>query len=71
METIKIKYHDPDVLRIDKIKKGDWIDLRSAEDITLKAGERVMQGVFVPFLKADNGNSNNERTGGTGSTGAK
>lgn len=41
------------------------------EDITLKAGERVMQGVFVPFLKADNGNSNNERTGGTGSTGAK
>ena len=39
METIKIKYHDPDVLRIDKIKKGDWIDLRSAEDITLKAGE--------------------------------
>ena len=39
METIKIKYHDLDVLRIDKIKKGDWIDLRSAEDITLKAGE--------------------------------
>ena len=39
METIKIKYHDPDVLRIEKIKKGDWIDLRSAEDITLKAGE--------------------------------
>ena len=39
METIKIKYHDSDVLRIDKIKKGDWIDLRSAEDITLKAGE--------------------------------
>ena len=39
METIKIKYHDPDILRIDKIKKGDWIDLRSAEDITLKAGE--------------------------------
>lgn len=39
MGTIKIKYHDPDVLRIDKIKKGDWIDLRSAEDITLKAGE--------------------------------
>ena len=39
METIKIKYHDPDVLRIDKIKTGDWIDLRSADDITLKAGE--------------------------------
>ena len=39
MGTIKIKYHEPDVLRIDKIKKGDWIDLRSAEDITLKAGE--------------------------------
>lgn len=39
MGTIKIKYHDPDVLRIEKIKKGDWIDLRSAEDITLKAGE--------------------------------
>lgn len=39
------------------------------KDITLKAGERIMQGVFVPFLVADNGNTEEERIGGTGSTG--
>lgn len=36
---LKIKYHDPDLIRLSKIEQGDWIDLRSAEDITLKAGE--------------------------------
>lgn len=35
---IEIKYHtniDP----IEKTDKGDWIDLRAAEDVSLKAGE--------------------------------
>lgn len=40
-ETIKIKYHTD---KIDKLKtiegdKSDWIDLRAAEDVTMKAGE--------------------------------
>jgi dUTP pyrophosphatase len=36
--TIKIKYHAP-VERIGRIEQGDWIDLRAAEDVTMKAGE--------------------------------
>ena len=38
MKTIKIKYKDG-VKHIDKLKVGDWIDLRSAETIKLRAGE--------------------------------
>ncbi len=36
---IKIKYFDKDLIRIEKIEKGDWIDLRAAETVELKAGE--------------------------------
>lgn len=39
METIRIKYLSDKVDKLEKITKGDWIDLRAAEDITLKAGE--------------------------------
>lgn len=35
---IKIKYFT-DIEKIGKIEKGDWIDLRAAEDTVLKAGE--------------------------------
>jgi len=38
-KIIKIKYFDPDMPRIEKIDKGDWIDLRSAINVSLKAGE--------------------------------
>lgn len=37
--TIKVKYFDDTLERISKISIGDWIDLRAAEDIALKAGE--------------------------------
>jgi dUTP pyrophosphatase len=37
--NIKIKYFTNEIDRIQKIDKGDWIDLRSAQDIVLKAGE--------------------------------
>jgi dUTP pyrophosphatase len=43
----------------------------SNEDVTLEAGERIAQGIFVPFLVADNGNTEKEREGGIGSTGTK
>lgn len=38
METIRIKYLSG-IDHIQKIHKGDWIDLRCAEDTELKAGE--------------------------------
>lgn len=39
METILIKYHDEDILPIEKISVGDWIDLRSAEDVFIEEGD--------------------------------
>jgi dUTP pyrophosphatase len=38
METIKIKYHDYEIPHIEKIKIGDWIDLRAAEDVVIREG---------------------------------
>jgi len=40
METIKIKYLSDKIEKLCYIDgKSDWIDLRAAEDVTLKAGE--------------------------------
>ena len=41
METIKIKYFDNDIDKLEYIggNKSNWIDLRSAETINLKKGE--------------------------------
>lgn len=39
------------------------------EDVTLKAGEKMMQGIFVKYGVTDNDNAEGERTGGFGSTG--
>lgn len=40
MEKVKIKIkYFTDIEKIAKIDKGDWIDLRAAEDTILKAGE--------------------------------
>ena len=39
MLQIKIKYFHEQLERIQKVTVGDWIDLRAAEDITLKAGQ--------------------------------
>jgi dUTP pyrophosphatase len=41
MEIIKVKYLK-DIQKIERFNVGDWIDLRSAEDITMKAGEYRM-----------------------------
>lgn len=50
--NIYIKYFSDDIVRIEKISKGDWIDLRSAEDVELKAGEwkaiRLGIGMILP-----------------------
>lgn len=36
---IKVKYFSDNIEKIKKIEKGDWVDLRSAEEVELKAGE--------------------------------
>lgn len=38
-KSIKVKYFTDKIDKIQKIDKGDWVDLRSAETIELKAGE--------------------------------
>ena len=40
METIKIKYFSEEIERLGYVAgKSDWIDLRSAEEVVMKAGE--------------------------------
>ena len=39
MEIIKIKYLSSEIDKIVKKDNGDWIDLRSAETVEMKAGE--------------------------------
>ena len=40
-DVIKIKYFR-DVQKIEEISGGDWLDLRAAEEVTMKAGEFKM-----------------------------
>ena len=47
-ETIKIKYHTDEIEKLRYIDgKSDWIDLRAAEDVELKAGEFKMISLGV------------------------
>jgi len=48
IETIKIKYH-ADVEHIKAIEQGDWIDLRTAEEVTMVKGDyrRISLGVSM------------------------
>lgn len=39
MESIKIKYFDDEIKKINKIDKGDWIDLRASETVVINKGE--------------------------------
>lgn len=51
METIKIKYFT-DIEPVAPMCKGDWVDLRAAEDVTMKSGEfrliRLGVGMILP-----------------------
>jgi dUTP pyrophosphatase len=44
---IKIKYSSPLIERLQKFKKGDWIDLRSAEAVEIKKGESKLISLGV------------------------
>lgn len=39
MLNIKVKYHDSKIDRLTQKEGSDWIDLRAAEDVTIKKGE--------------------------------
>ena len=39
MEKIKIKYFDNEIDKVEKISKGDLIDLRAAETVEMKKGD--------------------------------
>ena len=49
LQKILIKYHNSDLKHINTIEKGDWIDLRAAESVTLKAGQiyKISLGVSM------------------------
>lgn len=53
MLTIKIKYHNDKLERINKFAEGDWIDLRAAETVELKAGERKIISLGVSMKLPD------------------
>lgn len=53
METIKIKYFDQEIDKIQKISVGDWIDLRSAETVELKKGEYALIRLGVGMILPD------------------
>jgi len=44
-------------------------DLKEQNTVVIKAGERVVQGLFLPVLAADSGDSDTPRGGGFGSSG--
>lgn len=46
-KTILIKYHEPDMLKIEQVEIGDWIDLRAAETVELKAGESALVSLGI------------------------
>jgi dUTP pyrophosphatase len=50
---------------------GIFLKNISNETLEIKSGDRIAQGAFFNFLVADNGNTDNERKGGFGSTGVK
>lgn len=53
MEQIKIKYHNPNLIKVEKIAEGDWIDLRAADDVSLKVGEKAIINLGVSMKLPD------------------
>ena len=50
--TVKIKYHT-DISPIEEFENGDWIDLRAAEDIEMKAGDFTLISLGVSMKLPD------------------
>ena len=47
---LKIKYFDKEIEKIKKTETGDWIDLRSAANMTLKKGEFALIPLGVGMI---------------------
>lgn len=39
MKEILVRYHNDNIDKIEELSNGDWIDLRAAETVELKAGD--------------------------------
>ena len=50
---IKIKYHDSDMEKINILPNGDWVDLRSADDVELNVGDYKMISLGVSMKLPD------------------
>lgn len=37
--VVKVKYHTKDIERLKKVHIGDWIDLRAAEEVSMRKGD--------------------------------
>lgn len=51
--NIKIKYHNKDIEKMTQIPNGDWIDLRAAETVAMKAGEFKLISLGVSMKLPD------------------
>lgn len=51
--SIQIKYHT-DILPVGLITNGDWVDLRAAEDVEMKAGDYKLISLGVSMKLPDN-----------------
>ena len=50
--SVKIKYHT-DILPVDQFENGDWIDLRAAEDVEMRAGDFKLISLGVSMKLPD------------------
>lgn len=50
---LRIKYFDKNIEKLKKPEKGDWIDLRSAIDISLKKGDFALIPLGVGMVLPD------------------
>lgn len=50
---VKVKYFSDKIDRLERINGGDWIDLRSAKDVKLKAGESALIPLGVAMKLPD------------------
>lgn len=50
---IKVKYFDKEIEHINKIENGDWIDLRAAKTVEMKAGDFKLIPLGVGMILPD------------------
>lgn len=51
--TIKIKYHNKNLEKVTAIQNGDWIDLRAAETVEMKAGDYKLISLGISMKLPD------------------